>query len=43
MERTNLVLWIQAEVVAMATDLAEFVGAALGLNLVFGVPLFLAG
>ncbi|HVW47908.1 MAG TPA: Nramp family divalent metal transporter [Solirubrobacterales bacterium] len=41
--RANLVLWIQAEVVAMATDLAEFVGAALGLNLVFGVPLFLAG
>jgi manganese transport protein len=27
----------------MATDLAEFVGAALGLNLVFGIPLFLAG
>ena len=29
-------LWIQAEVVAMATDLAEFIGAALGLNLLFG-------
>ncbi len=41
--RANLLLWIQAEVVAMATDLAEFVGAALGLNLVFGVPLFAAG
>ncbi len=27
----------------MATDLAEFVGAALGLNLVFGLPLFTAG
>jgi manganese transport protein len=27
----------------MATDLAEFVGAALGLNLVFGIPLFIAG
>ena len=26
--------------VAMATDLAEFVGAAIGLNLLFGVPLF---
>jgi len=38
----NLVLWLQAEVVAMATDLAEFVGAALGLNLLFGTPLFLA-
>jgi manganese transport protein len=37
--RANLVLWVQAEVVAMATDLAEFVGAAIGLNLVFGLPL----
>ncbi len=36
-------LWIQAELVAMATDLAEFVGAALGLYLLFGVPLFPAG
>ena len=36
-------LWIQAEVIAMATDLAEFLGAALGLNLLFGVPLFVAG
>jgi manganese transport protein len=36
-------LWVQAEVVAMATDLAEFVGAAIGLNLLFGVPLFAAG
>jgi manganese transport protein len=33
-------LWAQAELVAMATDLAEFVGAAIGLNLLFGVPLF---
>lgn len=32
-------LWVQAELVAMATDLAEFVGAALGLNLLFGIPL----
>ncbi len=36
-------LWVQAEIVAMATDLAEFVGAALGLNLLFGVPLLPAG
>ncbi|HTW12795.1 MAG TPA: Nramp family divalent metal transporter [Solirubrobacteraceae bacterium] len=42
-KRANLMLWIQAEVIAMATDLAEFTGAALGLHLVFGVPLFLAG
>ncbi len=36
-------LWIQAEVMAMATDVAEFIGAALGLNLLFGVPLLPAG
>ena len=36
-------LWVQAELVAMATDLAEFVGAAVGLNLLFGVPLFMSG
>ncbi len=36
-------LWLQAELVAMATDLAEFVGAAVGLNLLFGVPLLPAG
>jgi manganese transport protein len=41
--RVNLLLWVQAEVVAMATDLAEFVGAAIGLNLVLGIPLFPAG
>lgn len=37
--RTNIWLWIQAEVVAMATDVAEFVGAAIGLNLLFGIAL----
>ncbi|MEZ4520862.1 MAG: Nramp family divalent metal transporter [Thermomicrobiales bacterium] len=37
------VLWVLAEVIAMATDLAEFLGAALGLNLLFGMPLLLAG
>ena len=36
-------LWVQAELIAMATDLAEFVGAAIALNLLFGVPLFVAG
>jgi manganese transport protein len=36
-------LWAQAEVVAIATDLAEFVGAAVALNLLFGVPPFTAG
>ena len=36
-------LWVQAEFIAMATDLAEFVGAALGITLVFGLPLFISG
>ncbi len=36
-------LWVQAEIMAMSTDIAEFLGAALGLNLLFGVPLLPAG
>jgi manganese transport protein len=36
-------LWIQAEVMAMSTDIAEFLGAALGLNLLFNIPLLPAG
>ncbi len=36
-------LWVQAECIAMATDVAEFVGAAVGLNLLFHVPLLPAG
>jgi len=32
-------MWAQGEVMAMATDVAEFLGAALGLNLLFGVPM----
>jgi manganese transport protein len=36
-------MWAQAEVMAMATDVAELIGAALGLNLLFGVPLLPAG
>ncbi len=36
-------LWIQAEIMAMSTDVAEFLGAAIGLNLLFGVPLVVAG
>jgi manganese transport protein len=35
-------LWILAEIMAMATDLAEFTGAAVGFNLLFGIPLFVA-
>jgi manganese transport protein len=41
--RTSIGLWLQAELVAMACDLAEVVGAALGLNLLFGIPLLPAG
>lgn len=36
-------LWVQAEIIAISTDLAEFVGAAIALNLLFGVPPFTAG
>jgi manganese transport protein len=36
-------LWLLMEIVAMATDLAEFVGAAVGFNLLLGIPLWLAG
>jgi len=32
-------MWVVAELVAIATDLAEFVGAAVGFNLLFGMPL----
>ncbi|MGZ5420438.1 MAG: Nramp family divalent metal transporter, partial [Solirubrobacterales bacterium] len=39
---TSIGLWLQAEMVAMSTDIAEVVGAALGLNLLFGIPLFSA-
>jgi manganese transport protein len=38
--RVSIGLWIQAEAIAMATDIAEFVGAAIGLNLLFEIPLF---
>src|ERR671935_3181813 len=40
--RTSIGLWIQAEVIAMATDLAEFLGAAVGIKLLLDVPLFSA-
>ena len=38
----TLLLWVAAEISAMATDLAEFLGAALGFYLLFGIPLFTA-
>src|SRR4051812_7199574 len=41
--RVSIGLWVQAEVVAIATDLAEFLGAAIALNLLFGIHPFAAG
>lgn len=40
---TRLAFWMQAELVAMATDLAEVVGGAIALNLLFDLPLLLGG
>jgi manganese transport protein len=40
--RVNYGLWLAAELAAVATDLAEFLGAALGFYLLFGIPLFIA-
>ncbi|MFF0144852.1 manganese transport protein [Amycolatopsis sulphurea] len=39
----RLAYWAQAEVVAVATDLAEVVGGAIALNLLFGLPLLAGG
>lgn len=39
----RVLLWLQAELVAIATDLAEFVGAAIGLHLLFGIAPLAAG
>jgi manganese transport protein len=36
-------LWVQAELVAMATDLAEIIGGAIALHLLFGMDLFTGG
>ncbi|MFL5925946.1 MAG: Nramp family divalent metal transporter [Gaiellaceae bacterium] len=38
--RASILLWAQAELIAMATDLAEFLGAAIGIHLLFGLALF---
>jgi manganese transport protein len=38
--RTTMFLWVQAELIAMATDLAEFLGAAIGFQLLLGWALF---
>ena len=39
----RLAYWLQAEVVAMATDLAEVLGGAIALNILFDLPLLLGG
>src|SRR5215470_12213298 len=41
-KRTSTMLWVQAEIIAMATDLAEFLGAAIGFQLLVGTSLFLS-
>lgn len=41
--RSRLAFWAQAELVAAATDIAEVVGGAIALNLLFGVPLAIGG
>jgi manganese transport protein len=38
-----IVMWFLMELVAIATDLAEFLGAALGFNLLLGIPLIIGG
>jgi len=38
----NIILWLQSELVVMATDLAEFTGAALGFYLIFHVPMLIS-
>lgn len=40
---TRLAFWMQAELVAVATDLAEVVGGAIALQLLFGLPMLLGG
>ncbi|HUH96825.1 MAG TPA: Nramp family divalent metal transporter [Anaerolineales bacterium] len=41
--RVVIGMWVIGEMVAISTDLAEFIGAALGFNLLFGMPLWIAG
>jgi manganese transport protein len=39
----RLAFWVQAELVAMATDVAEVIGGAIALHLLFGLPLLIGG
>ena len=42
-KKLNWFFWVISEIGAMATDLAEFLGATLGLYLLFRIPMFYAG
>ncbi len=42
-KKTNVFLWIVALIASIATTMAEFLGGALGLYLLFGIPLTIAG
>jgi len=41
--KTNWFFWVEAEIAAMTTDLAEFLGGTLGLYLLFGIPMIYSG
>lgn len=41
--RARIAYWLQAELVAMATDIAEVIGGAIALQLIFGLPLVVGG
>jgi manganese transport protein len=41
--RSRLAFWAQAEIVAMATDVAEVIGGAIALRILFGLPLLIGG
>lgn len=42
-KRTNVILWLFAQIAAIGTTIAEFLGAALGLYLLFNIPMTIAG
>jgi manganese transport protein len=42
-KRARLAFWAQAEIVAMATDVAEVIGGAIALHILFGLPLLIGG
>lgn len=41
--RQRIAFWLQAEIIAAATDLAEIIGGAIALQLLFGLPLIVGG